>query len=69
MSEYDDASATLHLPMDDDVEVIRHLLEREYDKIEDEYAMIPEEPRNEYEEQIMLEGSLFQELLAQLNNQ
>ena len=59
-----DSAAVLNLPMDEDVEVMLGLLEDLYDDVADEYERVDEPP-----EDVILRGSLAQELLAQLSDQ
>lgn len=69
VNEVPDPAAVLAVPTDEDIEVVRETLEEAYSEIEDEYVRIPEEPETLREERIMTTGSLYQELLAQLNSQ
>lgn len=67
VNDVPDPAAVLAIPCDDDVPIIRALLEDAYDEIEDYYVAGESTPRSVSEFDVLREGSLYQELIAQLN--
>lgn len=61
-------AATLEIPTEKDVTYIRELIQRGYSEIEPQYEAAAADPQDG-NEGIVRAGSLYQELLAQLNNQ
>lgn len=66
---YDDPAAVLVIPSEEDVPHVRGLLETAYHRIEPEYRAAPADSDDPHHERVLQEGSLYQELLAQLSGQ
>lgn len=72
VNEVEDPAAVLAIPTEEDVETIDWLLRRAFNDIRRDYELVganADKPYSPAEESVMTEGSLYQELIAQLNNQ
>jgi len=67
--EYDNPAAVLVIPTEADVPHVREVFEEAYDRIESEYAVVRSDSTGPHDERVLREGSLYQELLAQLTGQ
>lgn len=66
INNVEDPAAVLAIPTEEDLDVIRRALNREYEHVEDEYVR---QESDEMSEDVGRTGSLMQELIAQLNIQ
>jgi len=62
----DEPAATLEIPVEKDIPIVLEMLEREYERVEDEYIMTEDLSTKP---EVARRGSLCQELFAQLSDQ